>query len=419
MSLTRSVSGLLAINAWNGDTLPGSSTPFVSGDWTVSTGVTKTILGDGQLQLTNSNASLWYCARRDSIASRSKTFIFAQLAMGSTSGTLEPAVHITQVTTPTCAGGGFTVARGGGDQARITGTTAGTPFVIAADVPVATKLTNTGYKATFFANGTALTVRDLTGATTVTGTSATSSGQVGILFNSGGAVFVSRWIAASDRYVTVTGVPTGGSAEILTPSATTLVSAVESGGIVTLDLFGLDAATAQSIRVKDSGGTLLAIYQDTSAGASKNLIAGGDTFDYVFTPTMGRVSQTGGLIVTAGTPADRVSQTGVLTVTAGTPAERVSQVGALVIVNYGFSRVSQEGLAVVRAGSSTVRVSQEGLAVVHEGSPIARVSQEGLAIVHQFVYTARVSQEGLAVVYAQPAAVVTTTYSPAAILMGF
>lgn len=114
-------------------------------------------------------------------------------------------------------------------------------------------------------------------ALTFSGATQVGPGKGGIYVRRGGgglSFSCRRFFHFEDRYVTVTGVPSSGSVEILNAANTVLDSAGESGGSATLDVLDLAYPGPVKIRVKNAVGDVLDTLEPPDG------VWGGDTYSF-------------------------------------------------------------------------------------------------------------------------------------------
>lgn len=274
MSYVRTTSGLLARFEWDSGGNP--QYPFAASDWSATSGLTLGTNSNGVLTAALASNSAWYVARHNPIASRSKAFVYAQ-ATKQTSGTSwhGPAGLVTDITSGSLdvVHGRYSIQRSP-EAVDILDWVANTPTVIGTTATVTAKANATGYHSTLFFDGDSVAFVDVASSTSKAGTASVSAGQLGFVFN-GFASHLQRWIAATDRYVLVNDVPTGGTAEIVSSAGVTVVAATaESSGTVTLDLHGTLAHTAFKIIIRNNSSAIVGtiIPED-------GLVAGGDVYE--------------------------------------------------------------------------------------------------------------------------------------------
>lgn len=285
-AITRSALGRLA------EFVAGSSNPFSTSDWTGFTGVNGTTVASATISSGNLRVDSGLPAggtnhlALNSVASRSRAMVQAKMrAIGvPVAGNWWAGVAAHLVTTGSSRNNlraHFSVRRTstGDDYTAIAEDVGSTSNNLVVDFDAPVRSTDTFYRISCFADGLNVAAYDHDNDIADSATATTvSAGMVALSLAAAatGRVWdVAEFFAMSDRYVTVNGVPSGGSARIKNAGGTVLISAAANGsGVATLDVMPIVAGTMTKIEVLDSGGTILQTLSPSET------IWGGDVFGY-------------------------------------------------------------------------------------------------------------------------------------------
>ena len=352
MPLARSTPGTKLLARHEHD---NGSFPFATGNWTVAADLTLS-LSSSKLVFTVNTSSAWRWARLDTIASRSKTFAYIEYEASTVGPYLALAAHVSDITAGSRDGVGYfgnvassSVESGINEAVNDAGT-------LIQGGSVGAKAADTAYYASLFVDGSTVRGRDFSGGATYTGTAPThSSGQVafGLIGASGQAYRLRRLIVCPDRFTTVAGVPTGGSAEVRKADDTVLASASESSGTASINMEIANLHLATKLVVKNSGGTVLATYE-----VAGEIIEPGETYEYTLASIL-------------------LDGTALLSITgAGALSTAIPLAGAATLQLTAAGELT----AVTLTGAATVAVTASGSLTTAEAPPTLRWTQKGAAL---------------------------------------
>jgi hypothetical protein len=249
--------------------------PFVAADWTLGAPNTKAVVS-GALRFTNPTLTNTQTASYDPLGnSVEDVFIQAVLSAVTNGPSVGIAARFATYSNPARlhTALGAALATAALFERRPAGTTQqDTDAFAALTLPQRISMAVEGTAAASYIHG-AGAVQALTSLTVATG-------FTGVYFNSGliyTATF-SFWAAMRSRWVIVNDLPTGWDAQILDAADTALATAVEVGGVATLDTLTLQFPNPRKIRIRDEFGATIDTFPITGG------VWGGDEYDFLNTP---------------------------------------------------------------------------------------------------------------------------------------
>lgn len=245
--------------------------PFDLDDWEAAVGSSVLSGGSNGLHITEGTDGIHTYVRYKPLAARSKVFLQgrAKVIAGVWHGlALHGSLGIDDFVRPW-----LSVARSSGELAvlnDVVDTAVVTPSFASSSVPA--KAQNTLYRQSVWADGADVAMHDFHAGVTISGASPNhTSGFVGV--NGSDSTQHQWWTfyAMTDRYITVEGIPAGGSAEVQDGGGATLASAAEAGGTALIDMLDV-VLPGVAVVIKDSGGVVVESLTATDG------VWGGDEF---------------------------------------------------------------------------------------------------------------------------------------------